>query len=267
MALKTDALYFKSFSSGSSGNCCFLGRKGAGILIDAGVGVRSIKAALEAEGLGFEDVCAVLITHEHSDHIRSLGSFCKRLRKPVWMSATQICSAPARWFGGDLLASSARTLPESGPAEILPGRIYATPFAVPHDARETLGYFIQFDGLNFVIMTDIGRMTQEALGYASISETVVIEANYDPDMLRDGPYPKELQDRIRGGNGHLSNGECALAVKSFRHEGLRNVFLCHLSAHNNTPELARKAVAEALNGSGARLQVLPRTSPSPLFEL
>ena len=110
-------------------------------------------------------------------------------------------------------------------------------------------------------------MTPEALAYAREASTVIVEANYDVEMLASGPYPPELQARIRGGHGHLSNDECAAAVKEFSHNGLRSLFLCHLSAHNNTPEKALEAVGAALGGSEVRLVALPRTEPSALFEL
>ena len=122
------------------------------------------------------------------------------------------------------------------------------------------------DGYKFVIMTDVGRMTEEALSLASQADTVVIESNYDPIMLKNGPYPEDLQARIRGGYGHLSNEECARAVHTFDHEGLCNVFLCHLSEHNNTPELAHKCTRAALNPA-VRLVALPRQTPSVWFNL
>ena len=121
-------------------------------------------------------------------------------------------------------------------------------------------------------MTDLGRMVPQALSFARQADTVVIESNYDPEMLRTGPYPKDLQDRIRGGHGHLSNPECAEALRAFLHPGLRNVFLCHLSEHNNTPELAYQesaAVLQELCGEERppRLCPLPRMTPSPMFIL
>lgn len=267
MIRNAKGIYFQSFSSGSSGNCYYLGNGQGGILIDAGVGIRSLKAAMARSGLGFDDVYAVLITHDHADHVRSLGSYFKRLQKPVWMSPQLLGAAAIGWAKLKCPSADIRPLPEDGPAEIVPGRIFARAFTVPHDATHTIGYSISIDGYPFVIMTDIGKMTEEALAYARQASTVVLEANYDLDMLRNGPYPLILQDRICGGNGHLSNDECAGAIRSFMHEGLKNVFLCHLSAHNNTPALALQAAASAMEGRELRLEALPRTTPSPFFEL
>ena len=130
--------------------------------------------------------------------------------------------------------------------ELVPGRIRAQYFEVPHDASFTYGYALMLDDYKFVIMTDIGRMVPQALAFAQQADTVVIESNYDLEMLRHGPYPKVLQDRICGGHGHLSNAECAEAIRDFLHPGLRNIFLCHLSEHNNTPQLAFQASSDVL---------------------
>ncbi len=263
----SSGVWFQSFSSGSSGNCYYLGTARGGILIDAGVGVRTLKANLVRLGLSFDDIAAVLVTHDHFDHIRSLGSYCKKLQKPVWMTKDLRKALAINWMTGEHLPPVVRLFPDEGPAEIIPGVLSAQPFTVPHDATCTVGFNISVRGHRFVIMTDTGAVTEEAMAFARQAGTVVIEANYDLFMLRHGSYPKELQDRICGGHGHLSNDECAAAVKAFMHEGLRNVFLCHLSAHNNTPEAALEAVGAVLEGSGVRLAALPRTTPSAFYEL
>ena len=263
----SSGIYFRSFSSGSSGNCYYLGTREDGILIDAGVGIRTLKSNLAAMGVSPESIRAILVTHDQFDHIRSLGSYCKRLQKPVWMTGTLRKALAINWMTGEYLAPVARILPPDGPADIIPGHVKARPFIVPHDATQTVGYDILFEDYPFVIMTDIGAMTDEALDCARKARTVVIEANYDPDMLRHGSYPVDLQERIRGGRGHLSNDECAEAIGDFMHEGLDNIFLCHLSANNNTPELAQEAAGKAVGDNHVRLAALPRTSPSALFEL
>lgn len=263
---------FKSFSSGSCGNCYFLGLFGedsrrceAGVIIDAGVSPRRLKKELQSDGLCFDDFSAVLITHDHFDHIRALGSFCKHIRKPVWASENLHRALSRHSITGAELSSFRYCLQAGRWNEIVPGRISARFFKVPHDASETLGYAILLDDFKFVIMTDIGRMTDEALNWARQADTVVIESNYDPDMLRRGPYPPDLQERIRGGHGHLSNPECAEAIREFNHEGLSHIFLCHLSEHNNTPELAYN---ESLPVAGAAsLAPLPRQTASPLITL
>lgn len=268
---------FKSLSSGSCGNCYFLGLFGedgkceAGVLIDAGVSPRRLKKELLRDSLGFDNFDAILVTHDHMDHIHFLGSYCKHVGKPVWASAKLHGALSRHPLSRDWIADCRKVMQPSTWTEIVPGRIKARWFEVPHDATQTVGYAILLDDYKFVIMTDIGRMTPEAMSWASQADTVVIESNYDLEMLRSGPYPPELQDRICLGGGHLSNAECAAAIKQFWHEGLRNIFLCHLSEHNNTPTLALAESRESLDSvqgnSNTRLCPLPRQTPSPLFNL
>ncbi len=276
-------LRFMSLSSGSCGNCYFLHDGESGIIIDAGVSVRRLKKYLGDKGYSLDSFQAVLVTHDHLDHIRHLGSWCKRLQKPVY--ATPILREALSWhsFTRDWIDSCGRVLDPEGsiirlapdiPDEDCPQVI---PFQVPHDATQTVGFFIKWHGLRFFLMTDAGRMTDEALEYASKADAVVIESNYDTGMLIGGPYTHELKMRICKGNGHLSNDECASAIRRFWHPGLRNIFLCHLSENNNTPALAFSSTAgilgsiDAGNGMTAKdvtnLQTLPRSFPSALYNL
>lgn len=266
---------FKSFSSGSCGNCYFLGLEedgeiSASVVIDAGVSLRSLKRELAREGLALESVHAVLVTHDHMDHIRSLGSFCKYLKKPVWATRTLHEALAHHSFTEKYILPCRREFAEGGWSEIVAGKIAVKAFEVPHDATQTVGFAIVIGGYTFVIMTDIGEMTKEALEFASKADTVVIESNYDVDMLMGGPYTYELKMRICKGHGHLSNDQCAAAIKKFWHDDLRNIFLCHLSEHNNTPELAHKCSEKALIELGVEafpLRALPRQTASPLFIL
>lgn len=262
---------FKSFSSGSCGNCYFLGifdvgnTCECGILIDAGVSMRRLKNELRNEGLGLECLSCILVTHDHFDHIRSLGSYCKHLHMPVWSTPRLMNALSGHMLTGEYLPGCRHTLGEEW-NDVVPGRIRAKYFQVPHDATQTIGYAIEIDGYNFVIMTDVGKVPEEAIEYASSAGTVVIESNYDPYMLEHGPYTPELQARIRSGHGHLSNEECAMAAREFAHDGLKHVFLCHLSEHNNTRELAFRATRDVLDPS-IRVVALPRQTASPLFTL
>lgn len=263
----------KSLSSGSCGNCYFLGifsEDGrtceAGILIDAGVSPRRLKRELTPLGLSFDDFSAILVTHDHNDHIRSLGSYCKHTQKPVWSTTKLLNRLCGHYITGPYLNSCRRNMDE-GWNDIVPGRIRVRYFEVPHDATQTVGFAIMLDGHKYVHITDCGRMTDEAISWCTQADTVVLESNYDPEMLYNGPYPPDLQERIRGGHGHLSNEECAEAIRTFLHPGLRSVYLCHLSEHNNTPELAMKCAREAVKGSDIRIVPLPRQSASPLFNL
>lgn len=261
---------FLSFSSGSAGNCYFLGSGSKGIVIDAGVSLRRMKKALELHGMDFSSFSSILVTHDHLDHIRNLGSYCKKLCKPVYATPTLHGALARHTFAAPYIDSCRHDLAEGVWNDIDGFQVRC--FQVPHDATQTVGFAIAIDGHKFVIMTDIGRMTEEALSFAQGADTVVIESNYDMDMLMGGSYTYELKMRICKGNGHLSNDECALAIKAFWHQGLRNIFLCHLSENNNTPQLAYACAFAALSEIGVppgaiHLEALRRRDVSPLFEL
>lgn len=261
---------FMSLSSGSCGNCYYFGDEENGIVIDAGVSLRRLKKTLEECGMTLDSFGAVLVTHDHLDHIRHLGSFCKRLHKPVYTTGILHGALARHSFTADHIASCRRVLPDDGAGTVCGMEVRY--FEVPHDATQTVGYAINYKDRRFVIMTDLGRITDEAVDYVRQADTVVLESNYDMDMLMGGPYSYDLKMRIVQGNGHLSNDECASAVRRFWHPGLKNIFLCHLSENNNTPELAYRSSADALAAAGAEkgtvsLRCLPRTYPSDLFLL
>ena len=284
---------FFSISSGSCGNCYFLsleedGAHSAGVIIDAGVSLRRLKKGLAANGYDMDSFSAILVTHDHLDHIRHLGAYCKHLCKPVFATPVLHGALSRHPFTSPWIGGCSRELKDGDWNTIVPDKVFAKYFIVPHDASQTVGYALWIGGYKFVIMTDIGEMTKEAVAYARNADTVIIESNYDKEMLLTGSYPYELKMRILGGSGHLRNDQCASAIKEFMHDGLRNVFLCHLSENNNTPELAVRASADALESIGFHqtydrsavfvnteegqerrviLRALPRRTPSPLYVL
>lgn len=282
-----------SFSSGSCGNCYFIaleqdGQHAGGVLIDAGVSIRALKKGLEANGYDLDSFSAILVTHDHMDHIRNLGSYCKRLQKPVYTTEKLNRVLSGHFSCRDHFAGCGRCLNSNDWTTIVPDCISAKYFVVPHDASETVGYALWVGGHKFVITTDIGCPTPEVMAYASNADTVVFESNYDFDMLMNGSYPYDLKMRVRSEHGHMSNDMCSDSIKKFYHRGLRNIFLCHLSENNNTPELALKASSDALAGLGfkqsydkssvfsriaggaeeiVKLRALPRREASTLFVL
>ena len=268
--MKNDNVRFMSLSSGSCGNCYYLGTSEGGILIDAGVSLRRLKKTLLENGLDMDCFSAVLVTHDHLDHIRHLGSFCKKLTRPVYTTDVIHGALSRHTFTSSTIAPCRRILVPGEWNEVAGMKVRY--FVVPHDATQTVGYAIEVAGHKFVIMTDVGRITDEAVEFARQADTVVVESNYDIDMLMSGPYTHELKMRIVQGCGHLSNDECAAAVRRFWHEGLRNIFLCHLSDNNNTRQLAADCTAAALEEIGMQkgtvsLRCLPREYPSQLFVL
>lgn len=298
---------FVSLSSGSNGNCYYIGNECAGILIDAGIGTRTIKKRLGEVGIPVERIRCVLVSHDHFDHIRSLGTFAERFHKPVYATAPCIAAfnrhyctrgylgpgrchelVPREWLVieadypaddvaereglAELPGFSCAGVPDG--AEVSGARrgIYVLPFRVPHDATDTVGFFIDFFGETFTFLTDLGAVTEDAVSFAARSRHLIVEANYDPEMLRTGSYPPDLQQRIRSGHGHLANAQTAeLILRALALSGtsgasplLQDVFLCHLSENNNTPELALETVSAAIP-EDIRLVALPRREHSTLF--
>jgi len=261
---------FISFSSGSCGNCSLLVGRSSAIMIDAGVSFRRVKKELEAVGLGLENISAILVTHDHGDHIRSLGSFCKRLSVPVW--TTEAIHNALIWhpFTKDWIGPCRQNLSRSVWNQITED-FEVRFFIVPHDATQCVGYAIRCEEELFVLMTDLAHTTEESIEWASQASTVVVESNYDDTMLAEGDYPQVLKERIRR-SGHLSNADCAKAIEDFMHPGLKNIFLCHLSGNNNTPQLAYDNAAEELKNLGIEpgsivLRVLKRGIATPLLNL
>lgn len=258
---------FVSLSSGSSGNCYYLGNNDKAILIDVGIGTRAIRKRLLEYDIPVETVSAVLVTHDHFDHIRSLGTFTQRFNVPVFATKKLHQALRHNICTGGRLIGNERYLIEDIENDI--DGIKVIPFEVPHDATQTVGYHLDFFGLKMTIMTDIGAVTDNAVKYGRMAEHLIVESNYDMDMLITGNYPKELKERIMMGNGHLSNEQNSHLLRMCCHPGLKNVFLCHLSGNNNTPETAFSKAEATLAGIGSKasLHCLPRSASSELFEL
>lgn len=261
---------FFSLGSGSSGNCYFLGSRQYGILIDAGVGIRTIKKSLREYGIAIENIIGILITHDHADHIKTLGTLGGKYNIPVYTSqAIHGGIGRSRYIDSDL-TSCRRIINKEESFSIKDFQI--TAFDVPHDSIENLGYRIEFGEQTFVLITDMGRATDAIRYNISQANHLVIEANYDDDMLRNGRYPEYLKERIASGNGHISNRLSADLVAQTYNSKLRNIWLCHLSQDNNTPDIAYQTFKEHLQNAGAKvgedlkLEVLSRYKISGLRE-
>ena len=236
-----------SFASSSGGNCALISDGNAHILMDAGLSFKRIREALRLMDLRVEDLSALLLTHEHGDHIAGLPMLEKYTELPVYTSGG---TARALMAKGKLLGKHLRLLQAGESVEI--GGLAVTPFETPHDAAESLGFVFERGGCRAAAVTDLGRVTPEVRRAVLGAELVLLEANHDVGMLRCGPYPYTLQQRILGPFGHLSNeasGELALALAE---AGCRRLLLAHLSKENNTPRLARDTVAAALLQGGVR---------------
>ena len=265
-------LKFISFGSGSSGNCYYLATATDGLFVDIGVGLRTLKKHARDYGISLSTVRRILITHDHADHIKSVGAFCHDYNVPVYATEKVHSGIERNYCVQRKLPKEFKLFLEPGTSVRL-GDFMVTPFLVPHDASENVGYKIEVDGLIFVIMTDAGSVTEEMKTFIAEANYLVIEANHDVEMLLGGPYPQYLKDRIISPNGHLSNKECGQVLAENMSEQLKHVWLCHLSEENNHPELARKTVDAILRsygiipGKDIQLEVLKRKMPREVYEL
>ena len=265
-------LKFISFGSGSSGNCYWLTTGTDTLLIDIGVGLRGLKKACRDYGVCLSQIHHVLITHDHADHIKSVGSLSHDCQIPVYATREVHVGINRNYCVTQKVSADLARIIEKGKKQQI-GEFEVTPFAVPHDSSDNVGYFIEAGGTNFCVITDAGRVTDEMKVYIQQARHLVIEANHDTEMVQSGPYPQFLKDRILSGTGHLSNRDCAQAVVDNMSDFLQNIWLCHLSEENNHPELARKTVEAVLRSYGivagvdVQLEVLKRNTPTGPFEL
>ena len=262
---------FLSLASGSSGNCYYLGTETYGILIDSGIGVRTIKKSLKEYGLALERVKAVFITHDHADHIKSVGTLGEKYGIPVYTTPEIHVGINKNYCMTEKLTSaSVRYIHKEEPIQLEDFKI--TAFEVPHDGTDNVGYCIEADNKVFSFLTDMGEITPTAAQYICKTNYLVIEANYDEEMLQMGPYPQHLKVRIAGPNGHMSNRNTATFLAENLNENLKNIWLCHLSKDNNHPDLALKTFEYIFRSKGiivgkdVQLAALKRLTPSEFHE-
>jgi phosphoribosyl 1,2-cyclic phosphodiesterase len=258
---------FISLASGSSGNCYYLGVDNQGILIDAGIGARTIKKRLKEQGIGMENIRAVFITHDHSDHIKGVSGLGEQLHIPVYTTARIHEGIRKSYCVSPKLTDCVRLLEKETPLTV--GAFTLEAFEVPHDGIDNVGYCVEVAEKVITFATDLGQITDTAARYMVQADYLIIEANYDTDMLRGGRYPLHLQERIAGPNGHLSNRATADFLSKHASSRLRHLFLCHLSQDNNRPELAVSIITDALREAGKEIEVsaLKRGCPTPPFRL
>ncbi|MBO4486740.1 MAG: MBL fold metallo-hydrolase [Bacteroidaceae bacterium] len=256
---------FQSISSSSSGNSYYIMTEAGALLIDAGVPIRQFRKLTREYGLSLGKVAGVLVTHHHIDHTRALGILNQKDNIQVYMTEKTKQAIDCNLALKKKPLTDRTTFIRDGEIFRLAG-MEITPFEVPHDSSDNSGFLIQHGETRFCIVTDCGHWTDVTEQYVSQATHLVLESNYDPQMLAEGPYPPRLQQRIRGGNGHFSNPQAAEVIA--RHSShLKNVWLCHLSEHNNRPELALQTAQGALGSDTVAIVALERKQPSRLYDL
>lgn len=258
-----DAVRAWTLGSGSSGNALLVESGTHRILIDCGFGPRAIVTRLKAIGIAPESISALVLTHEHIDHAHGAERAQKKYRWPVYASAGTLSALreiEPRWR--QPLGAGSTTAVDGFTLEAI---------AVPHDASGPMAFVItaQESGARVGVAHDLGAVPDALVRAFAGCDALCLEANHDVEMLQNGPYPRHLQERIRGGRGHISNATCATLAATLAGPSLRAVTLLHLSEVNNTPSLAERAVTEGMRRTSYRgpVQAAPRRSAGVAFEL
>lgn len=246
--------YFCTLASGSSGNCCLYVSDRVCILIDAGTTAKYITAALAKLGLTPTDLTHILVTHGHSDHVSALPVLLKRTGAKVYCT----------WETAGYIR-----FPEGRRAEIfMPGERLDLPgcpvqtFPTPHDIPGSCGFVLGEGSKRVAVCTDLGIMTGEIFSHIQGSALVCLESNHDEVLLKNGPYPYPLKQRILSNFGHLSNAACSTVAVRLARTGTRNLILAHLSRENNHPRLALETTLDALRQAGADADAVVQVAPA-----
>jgi phosphoribosyl 1,2-cyclic phosphodiesterase len=248
-------------ASGSRGNAIYLSDGNTAILIDAGLSGIEIQRRMDAKGLAPGDLDAILVSHEHTDHIQGVGVLSRRFGLPVHISdATREASKKA-------LGKLAAVRPFRCGEAFTIGDLRVHPFSISHDAADPAGFAIRCNGSKVGVATDLGIATSVVKSHLQACDILILEANHDDRMLIDGPYPWPLKQRIRGRSGHLSNEDAALLLDGLLHDRLAHVILAHLSEENNTPDIARKTIETVLQGAPTELHVACQANGCRLLTL
>ena len=243
-------LVFCPLFSGSSGNALFIGAGETRILIDAGMPGKAIVTALGEIGVLPETLTGICVTHEHSDHVKGVGILSRKYRLPVYANE-RTWNAMARSVG-EIAPWNRRTFTDG--EDFFIGGLSVFPFSIPHDAADPVGFRVYCGGRSVATATDMGYVKKSVLQALNGTDVLLLESNHDPDLLRQNPhYSLYLKQRILGNHGHLSNAASAEALLKLYETGVRQVLLGHLSAENNTPELALSTAIERLSREGVRM--------------
>ena len=258
--MKNDSFSVCPLASGSKGNSLFVSCNNSSILIDAGLSGIELQRRMSVVGVAPENLTAIIITHEHSDHVKGAGILSRRFKLPVYI--TQKTYQACRNIGKieDLCFFECGT-----PFKI--DQIMVRPFSISHDAEDPSGLTMEYNGHKVGIATDLGVVTQLVKEHLKDSTLLYLESNHDPDMLINGPYPWHLKQRIKGRTGHLSNMDAGALVSELKTDALKHVILAHLSEENNCPQKAFQEVSKHLDTAAVSLHVAGPDKPGKIIHL
>ena len=250
---------FASLGSGSKGNSTVVESDTACVMVDCGFGLRNACTRLERIGKSPADLTAIIVTHEHSDHWKGIGALSAKYNIPVYLSAGSLKAKEIQ--SGEALFKCINSH-----KDFYVGDICIKPVPVPHDAREPIQYILSNGKVQLGILTDLGHFTPHVVSSYSKCDALLLECNYDDDMLLDGPYPRFLKDRVSGRFGHLSNRQAADLLLALDLSRLKTLVIGHISAKNNDVSLIKAAI-EPLCGEDIVLSFADQESGSPWMEI
>ncbi len=236
-----------SIGSGSRGNATIVTTETTAIMVDCGFSLRETEQRLDDFGLTADDIDAILVTHEHADHIKGVGAFARKYRTPVWLTHGTL---QADRFGALPLMET--IVPES---DFKIGNLTITPFSVPHDALEPCQFRFDDGAISLGILTDTGMITPHIIDMLDGVNALLLECNHDSLMLDESEYPDSLKQRVGGDYGHLNNDQAAHLLKNMNTRNLSYIAAMHLSENNNTPQLAKESLSMALQWDTGRIEV------------
>jgi phosphoribosyl 1,2-cyclic phosphodiesterase len=251
-------LFITSLNSGSNGNCYYVGNEREAVLIDAGLSRHQTELRMQRLGLSMQTVKAIFISHEHGDHIRGLPQLAAKNQLPVYITTPTLTRAnlPTGKFPVHIL--------RTGEAVQI-GDLCVTPFSKQHDAADPLSFRVGCGDTQVGVFTDIGLVCDNVIAHFQQCHAVFLEANYDEDLLEHGRYPAFLKNRIRGGQGHLSNRQALELFQTHRPDFMSYVLLAHLSEHNNSPQVAHDLFAPCMGST--KLVVASRHAETPIYRV
>ncbi len=260
-------MLFSPLCSGSSGNASYLEAGGVRLLVDAGVTAKRLREMMALIDISPEGLDAILITHEHSDHVSGIGVLSRKYDIPIYAAAE--CWENMPKSVGEIATKNIRVFEPD--RDFYLKQLCVHPFSTPHDAAHAVGYTFVHGGKKLSIMTDIGHVSSRMIDAVADSDLILLEANHDVDMLKAGSYPYPLKMRILSSHGHLCNEDAGLVLQKLHDRGVKNAILGHLSEENNTPELALVTVQSMLEQAGLLdsmfVTVADRFQPCGLFEI
>ncbi|MBT2968682.1 MAG: MBL fold metallo-hydrolase [gamma proteobacterium symbiont of Ctena orbiculata] len=251
---------FAILGSGSQGNALVIETQSVRVLVDCGFPARIIEQRLSGLGIDAESLSAILVTHEHGDHVRGVGALARRYRLPVWMT-------PGTFHGANYGKLPVIHEIDCHAGWWCIGDLAVKPYPVPHDSREPCQFLFRADGDTLGLLTDTGYITPHIAGILQACDSLILEFNHDPQMLANGPYPPSLRARVGGSHGHLNNQQAMALLQRLQTSRLQRVVASHLSEKNNSPQLVTELIVRQLPALRDRFSIATQHRATSWYQL